>query len=292
MIAIAGPNLPHEVLLAAGCHAGPVRFDLDRPTPKAEQWLESKFAPWSPMVLQAWADGAYDHLESVLFSRAEDTSQRLYYYVCELQRLGHISGPKPRILDIAKIPRDASLALTSDKVRALITELGVENLALENAIVAQNKARSAIPVQTAGIACMVAGSAPPDHRLHNVISAAGFVPVGRTLAEDWADLGEPVDEGTDDPAAAIARQIHARVRGSRSFADPAKLLKADIARCQAGAVILWRIEEDEAQSWHLPAERRALEELNIPALVLTRRDWLARDGAAEEISQFLEGIRA
>lgn len=227
-----------------------------------------------------------------MFSRAEDTSQRLYYYICELQRLGQIGGPKPRILDIAKIPRDTSLSHTLDKVRALTSELEVEDAALENAIVVQNKARAAAPEQADGIVCLIAGSAPPDHRLHHVISAAGFVPEGRTLADDWADLGEPVDEATGDPAAAIARQIHARARGSRSFADPAKLLKSEVARSKAGAVVLWRIEEDEAQSWHLPAERRALEDLGIPALVLTRRDWLARDGAAGEIGKFLEGIRA
>jgi hypothetical protein len=28
----------------------------------------------------------------------------------------------------------------------------------------------------------------------------------------------------------------------------------------------------------------------VPTLVLTRRDWLARDGAADEIGGFLEGI--
>ncbi|HSG54192.1 MAG TPA: hypothetical protein VLA45_01970, partial [Paracoccaceae bacterium] len=77
MIAIAGPDLPHEVLLAAGCHAGPIAFDPARATPRAEQWVESKFSPWAFAVVEGWAEGAYNGLQHVLFSRADDTSQRL-----------------------------------------------------------------------------------------------------------------------------------------------------------------------------------------------------------------------
>jgi hypothetical protein len=58
----------------------------------------------------------------------------------------------------------------------------------------------------------------------------------------------------------------------------------------AQAVVLWQIEEDEAQAWHLPAQRAALAGEGVPALVMTRRDWLARDGAADEIAAFLQGI--
>jgi hypothetical protein len=55
-------------------------------------------------------------------------------------------------------------------------------------------------------------------------------------------------------------------------------------------VVLWQIEEDDALAWHLPAQRAALARAGVPALVLTRRDWLARDGASEEIGAFLQGI--
>ena len=58
----------------------------------------------------------------------------------------------------------------------------------------------------------------------------------------------------------------------------------------AEAVVLWQIEEDEAQAWHLPSQRAALAREGLPALVMTRRDWLARDGAADEIAGFLQGI--
>ncbi len=138
-----------------------------------------------------------------------------------------------------------------------------------------------------GPRCLLAGSAPPDGRLHDAIAGAGFVPLGQTLTQQWADLGDAVDEGTADPCAAIAAALHARRGGPRSFADPAALLAQKSAGC--AAVVLWRIEEDEAECWHLPAEKRALAEAGVPHLVLTRRDWLAADGAGQEIAEFLEG---
>jgi hypothetical protein len=290
LIAIAGPDLPHEVLLAAVCHAGPIAFDPERDTPQALQWVESKFAPWAFAVVEGWAEGAYDGLEAVLFSRADDSSQRLYYYICELQRRGLLAGPEPLICDIAKIPRASSVDRTAFAVRKLAQRLGVDDKALEAAIVTTNQRRSAVPSLAEGRRCLLTGTPPPDDRLHRAIAAQGFVPVGSTLAEDWADLGDPVAEGSGDPAQAIARGMHARQSGSRSFADPETRLRATIDACRASAVVLWRIEEEEAQCWHLPAERRALDEAGVPALVLTRRDWLARDGAAAEIAAFLSEI--
>lgn len=292
MIAIVGPDLPHEVLLAAGCHAGPIVFDPQADTPTAVQWVESKFAPWAFAVVEGWANGAYDGLRAVLFSRADDTSQRLYYYICELQRRGLIAGPVPLIFDIAKIPRASSVDRTADAVRKLAGLLDVDDEALEAAIVSANETRAAAPALPQGRRCLLAGTPPPDDRLHKAIAAQGFVPVAATLAEDWADLGQPVEQGTGVPALALARHLHARQSGSRSFADPATRLRTSIAACDAAAVVLWRIEEEEAQCWHLPAEREALDEAGVPSLVLTRRDWLARDGAADEITAFLSELPA
>jgi hypothetical protein len=237
-------------------------------------------------------DGEYDHLKYVLFSRAEDTSQRLYYYACELQRRGLLGGPQPLIFDVAKIPRAASLDRTITQVRDLMSLLEVSEEALEAAIAQTNISRSAGRSEPGRPVCLLAGTAPPDLRLHIAVADAGFMPAGRTLAEDWIDLGAPVEERSGDPARAVGRQLHAKEDGPRSFADPAKRLAAKIEATGANAVIHWRIEEDEAQTWHLPAERRVLERSGIPSLVLTRRDWRCRDGAVDEIRRFLEGVAA
>lgn len=291
MIALAGPNLPHEVLAAAGLHGGPIALDLAAPTPRAQQWLESKFAPHAFALVEAWANGAYDHLDGVLFSRADDNSQRLYYYLCELQRRGLVTGPRPLIFDIGKIPRATSRDLTVAAVRKLAADLGVSDAALEQAIVAGNRSRAAqSPARPSAPVCLLHGTPPPDRRLHNAIEAAGFAASGLTMVEVWLSPGPAVAEGTGDPAAALGAQLHARHQGARSFVDPSAHMHDLVVASGARAVVLWRIEEDEAQTWQFPAERRTLASLAIPALVLTRTDWLARDGAPEAINEFLAGV--
>jgi hypothetical protein len=291
VIAFVGPLIPLEVLAATGRSAGPLTADFDAPTPHAERWLESKFAPWAPSLLECWASGAYDAIETVVFSRADDTAQRLYYYVCELQRRGELRGPQPEIFDLAQIPRQSSLDRTIAQVWALAERLGVGEPALAEAVDAANQLRSTAPSRPVGAACLLAGTAAPDNRFREAVAQSGFVPVGHTLAQDWSDPGPLVEPAGDHPATALGRQLHARAGGPRSFADPAALLATQLREAAASAVVLWRIEEDEAHAWHLPAERRALAETGLPHLVMTRRDWLARDGALHEVQAFLDGVK-
>ena len=289
-IAHVGPNLPQDLLRATGRHAGPLGFDPERPTPTADRWMESKFAPWARAILEGWAAGEYDGLAQVVFSRADDSAQRLYYYLCELQRREAVGGPEPLILDIAKVPRSSSEARTAYSLRQLAERLGVNDSALADAIDACNAARARPTPPPSGRHCLLAGTPPPDRRLHEAAARAGFTASGSTLVETWTQLGAVVDVASDDPISALARQVHADPAGPRSFAEPGAALIQAIAHSGAEAVVLWQIEEDEAQAWHLPAQRAALAREGLPALVMTRRDWLARDGAADEISAFLKGV--
>ena len=286
MIASAGPNLPLAVLRATGAYAGPLPIDLDKSVTTASLWMESKFAPWAPLALQAWADGDYDHFDRVVFSRADDTAQRFYYYVCELQRRGLVGGPEALLFDVAMIPRQSSLERTEQKIRELADLLGVGDAVIEEAIAPASDAfdHGDRPV------CLIAGSPMPDRRLHDAVEAAGFAPVGQTLADYWGEEAGAVERGTGNPCAAIARSLHTSASGPRSFADRSTLLASRLAQSGAKAAILWRIEEDEAQVWHLPAERGVLEHSGVPHLVLTRRDWFAQDGASAEITEFLAGV--
>jgi hypothetical protein len=290
MIAHVGPNMPLDLLRASGRHVGPLAFDPYRPTPAADAWMEQKFAPWSRSILQAWSDGDYDHLTQVVFSRADDSVQRLYYYVCELQRRGLVGGPEALILDIAKIPRASSLARTTDCLRLLAQRLGVDAPGLRQSVETCNGDRAGAVAPRPARPCLLTGTPPPDHRLHEAVEAAGFAPLGATLPETWAALGEPIDLGTGDVFDALARQVHASAASPRAFVSAGASLEAEIATTGARAVVLWQIEEDESQAWHLPAQRAALVESGVPALVMTRRDWLARDGVLDEIHAFLEGI--
>ncbi|HSG34446.1 MAG TPA: 2-hydroxyacyl-CoA dehydratase family protein [Sphingomonadaceae bacterium] len=290
VIASIGPNLPQDLLIATGSYSGTLPFNPDQACPRAGKWLESKFAPWALPVLEAWADGGYNAFDSVVFSRADDTSHRLYYYVCELQRRELIGGPEAIVFDVAKLDRRSSIERTTDQVRRLSAKLGLTPGQLEAGIVETNQKRGEMKVEPGPRPCLLAGTPPPDRRLHEAIAKAGFSPVGETITEYWSRLGTPVAEGSGDPVAALARQIHAEPIGPRCLADPAKRLAEQISSTGAQAVVLWRIEEDEAEAWHLPAQRDALDASGISYLVMTRRDWRAADGAAAEIGAFLEGV--
>ena len=288
MIASVGPCLPLAVLRATGCYAGPLPIDLGKQVGRADAWLESKFAPWARLALQGWADGDYDHLDRVIFSRADDTAQRLYYYVCELQRRGFIAGPQAVIFDIALVDRPSSLARTGSKVRELAALLAVDEAAIAAALPGPDPLPAAA---SDGPLCIIAGSPLPDHRLHEAAAAAGFRAEGQTLTDFWT-FEPAIEPGQADPLEAIARSLHLGATGPRSFAERGAALARSLAHSGARAAVLWRIEEDEAQTWHLPAELRALADSGMPHLVLTRRDWLAGDGAADEITAFLREIAA
>jgi len=293
MIAYVGPDLPQDLLAATGASGAPLSWNVDRAMPAADRWLESKFPLWARSILQDWSDGVLDGLDAVIFSRGDDAAQRLYYYLCELRQQGVIRGPEPLIFDVAKITRPSSGMHMTTAVRKLADRLDVDSEALERGIVETNARRAAAaPAGVGGSVCLLSGTPPPDGRLHAMIEKAGWHAAGLTLAESWRQLGDRVDEASGDPFAAVARQLHAAPHGSRAFFDRAAAVVAEAQAAQAKAALLWFAEEDEARIWHLPAQRDALARVGVPTLILTRRDWRAHDGAAEEIASFLKELSA
>ena len=288
MIASLGPDVPHALLSATGRYAGLLPWDIDRPFPHAAQWLESKFPLWAFSVVEDWASGAFDHLETVVFSRGDDAAQRLYYYLCELQRRGLVGGPEPVILDVARIPRPGGEQRCTDAVTELAARLAVEPEAVARAIEQANAALPAAPSCAGKRACLLAGTLPPDNRLHHMIEHAGWHPVGQTMGDAWGCQQSAVERHSDGPFAALGRQIHQSRTGARSFHDRRAALTQRVADTAAKAAILWYAEEDEAEVWNLPAQRDALAQAGVPTLILTRRSWRADDGVAGEIAQFLQ----
>ena len=65
---------------------------------------------------------------------------------------------------------------------------------------------------------------------------------------------------------------------------------ASLRSAQAGAVVSWLTREEEALSWHVPAQRAALDRAGIAHLELTGRSADADDGAGEEITSFIGGL--
>ncbi len=123
VIGYVSDDIPVELIVAAG--ALPVRLSgIPQPTPRADPYLESSFGPAARSLLEQWLQGELDFLDAIVFPRSNDTAQRLYYYVCELQRRGVHSGPRSLIFDVARIARDTSRQHTCDSVRKLAALLG------------------------------------------------------------------------------------------------------------------------------------------------------------------------
>lgn len=129
-IGYVGHDIPVELILAAG--ARPVRLSeqLGYDTRQADRFVEPTFSLGARQVAQRWLEGRLGTLEAVVFSRGDDNAQRLYYYLCELQRTGEIAGPRPLLFDIARVDRPSSVAHTVASARLLAAALGVDTATL------------------------------------------------------------------------------------------------------------------------------------------------------------------
>lgn len=316
-VGFVGLDIPLEVLTAGGRRACHLPWDRALPTPRADRWLESGFAPWTRRILEDWAEGRFDLFEQVVFTRGDDNAQRLYYYICELQRRGEINGPAPVIFDVAYINRPTSAGRTRSAVSRLCTQLGVrsDDLAIA-AINARRDAMAALQEERNGdgplyerltrsslfgevttapsdkqstLRILLAGTPPPDGRLHQAVEQAGSSIVAEAHDRSLNWLGPRVAE-SGDPVCTIADAILGRMSGARTFGNRGERLVMSAREARADAVLLWLIEEEESEVWHVPVQREALAAAGIPVLVLTRRAWL--DDISGELSHFLKARAA
>lgn len=323
-IGIVGPDIPIEVLLSTGRPFGHLPWRADGITDWTDQWLESSFHFWARSILQQWHEGAFDGLDTVIFSRGGDASQRLYYYVAELQARGKLAGPTPVMFDIALIPRESSLEHSAAAVVELMRVLEVSTAELPDGIAKANRLR----LQTASIEnnrvgdgvfyerlgraalwsdptqwldelefaatdpsasrILLAGSVPPDERVHQAVDASGASIIAEAHALAPGRLGGEL-ELTDEPVErALARHLRRSSLAPRAFHDRATHIVEKARSVKADAVVLWLTREDEALAWTAPSELRALREAGLPTLMLPAARWQADDGALERITLFCE----
>ncbi|WP_161813955.1 2-hydroxyacyl-CoA dehydratase family protein [Steroidobacter agaridevorans] len=134
-IGYLGWDIPVELILATG--AVPVQLSAlphSGDTTLADRFLESSFSAQSRVMADRWLAGDLDCLDAVIFSRSDDNAQRLYYYLCELQRMGECKGPRPLLYDLARIHRGSSVAHTIESTQALASAVGVDESRLSAAI--------------------------------------------------------------------------------------------------------------------------------------------------------------
>ncbi len=323
-----GLDIPADLLSVPGrvsCHL-PWRKHASHTV--AARWLETSFPGWAFSIVEDWADGRFNCFEQVVFSRGEDASHRLYYYICELQRRGQLAGPRPLVFDIARIPRDSSRRHTVGALRKLMQDLAIDDQHLVAGIHHTNDLRKAFSglqrrrtgpgrlyeklvraslfedvggllgdpafdrqsEHSSGTVVLV-GSTPPDDSLHTAVESAGWTVIEEFHERSMHRLGAAVDPTTADPAGSVALGWLDHQDGKRRFTDPAQSIATRLRDRKVDAAVLWSMREDESLAWRVPAQRAALAAAGIPTLVLTARSWNVDDGAADEIHHFLRGLR-
>lgn len=320
-----GLDVPADLLAASGvsCHL-PIRVPRD--PAKTAGWLESSFPQWAHSILESWWEGEFACFDHVIFSRGDDASHRLYYYICELQRQGRLGGPQPLVFDVARIPRESSRRYSADALRYLAGRLGIDAAALGQGIRQANAWRQCLadvrvrrrgpgsfyerlvraslytdprellrgwqpePAESSRGTVILGGSSPPDDRIHRLVEQAGWNVVEELYDRRLTRLGAEVDPTAADLPRAIADRWLAQHFTARDFYDPTAELLESIERTQARAAILWCTREDDALAWRVAAQRQALAASGIAALVLVARAWTFDDGADQEIQSFLAGI--
>lgn len=323
-VGIVGLDFPLDISASQQrmfCH---LPWRSGRSTPEADAWLEAAFPGWARSLLQDWLEGYFAPFAAIVFSRGDDAAQRLYYYICELQRRGDLAGPQPLILDVATIPRAGSVQHNVKALRRLLRELALDSDALEAGIARANRQRALfarleqdrkshghlyeniaraalcsdplpvledveLPPFVNARRLYLAGSVPPDDSLQRAAEVQGWNIVGEMHARSLLRHGAPL-QTCEDPLLAVATRLNENVYGSRSFVDRAAVLRAELIRTRADAVVFWLTREDEARAWDLASQRTECERAGKPCLTLTQADWQFRDTSLAQLARFLEQV--
>jgi hypothetical protein len=143
--------------------------------------------------------------------------------------------------------------------------------------------------QAGGPPVLLAGSAPPDERLHQAVETAG----GNIVCELGDHASCSVRLNPIDPhgaCMAIADHYQTNPRGSRAFVDRAALTAATARRTAVRGVLIWLIEQEDGLIWDLPAQLAALRHAGIATLSLVRRRWESDDATITEIAEFTRNL--
>jgi benzoyl-CoA reductase/2-hydroxyglutaryl-CoA dehydratase subunit BcrC/BadD/HgdB len=326
VVGYVGNDVPAALILAAGALPVRLRGKPDAGTAGADRFVESSFTPELRVIAEQWMSGALDHLHAVVFARRDDSGQRLYYYLCELQRRGLYSGPLPLLFDVAGLTGGGSFEHTLESTRILASQLGASAGSMEAArervrqreiLLRSVIERRLLPAPLAGSeAFALAYAADCDWR-------ASFDETARRWLDSAAPLdapkrvllaGDPLPDGQlhvaieeagasvileltesqffgertqSDPFAAIAEEFQGRESPALSMRRNPRWLAANAAEHRADAVVVWLSEQNEALPWEIARQMESLRAAGVPALMLARQDWRVTAAALSQVKDFL-----
>ena len=326
IVGYVGNDVPVALILASG--AMPVRLRSGTPadTCGVDRFIESSFSPELRAIANQWLQGALDHLQAVIFSRGDDSGQRLYYYLCELQRRGLCSGPRPLLYDVASLVRGPSTEHTRESTRLLADQLGapvaalpraLERVARRDELMRAVQARRLLPAPLPGSSAWAIEYAAAcdwrtdfDDAARRWLDSVPLLPVPKRvlLAGDpppdeqlhtaiEAAGASVVIELTEsqvasprtqvDPLAAIAEEFQRRESPALSMRRNARWLADRALDHRADAVLVWLGEHNEALPWEIARQLHSLRAAGIPALLLERQPWNISAAVITQVMHFV-----
>jgi hypothetical protein len=298
----------------------------DADTSRADAFVESSFPTEHRVIASQWLRGELDHLDAVVFARGDDGGQRLYYYLCELQRRGLCGGPRPLLFDGAGLTRTTSLEHTRASVRLLAAELGTDPAALPAALdrwgartrvldLAREQGRAGEALAGSFIwrlqfiadcdgredfaerARRWMSQAPRLAAPRRVLLSGDPLPddrmhlalerVGASVAVELTRSSVATPAATHDPLDAIADATRCCESPALSMRREARWL-ADAARAhRIESAVLWLSEQDEALPWEIARQVRELRADGVPTLLLARQPWRLTPATLEQVTSFI-----
>lgn len=177
-------NIPLELIHAAG--AFPVQLAArPGPTPRADEFMEPLFDPVVRSVFEQVLNGELDFLDLIVLPRSNDSFQRFYYYLSEVNRSGAARTPEPVLYDLQKLPTATSAAYNLKRTRELadrlqaLTGKTVDGAAINASIALYNRIRGGL----AGVSALRHAPA----RLTGEDAFLAYGAVGTAAALDVAD---------------------------------------------------------------------------------------------------------
>ena len=328
VIGYYGNDIPVALILAAGALPVRLRAAPRSATARADLYLESAHSPELRALVEQWLAGELDFIETVIFPRSDDSAQRVYYYLCELQRRGVCAGPRPLLYDVAGIGRPVSVDYTRESTRRLARDLGVNDEQLPQALrrVADReklcsdiRARCAAdPPLPGSLAWALARASGCDWRetfdgrarrwldeaislprARRILLAGDLLPdaslheaiesAGGSVVLELTESAADGDTANSPLLDALADQFHARRTPVRAMREDAHWAVRNARNGRADAVVFWLAEEDESLPWEIARQMRNLATAGIPALALTRQSWQPDQAALARVGEFVAG---
>jgi hypothetical protein len=156
--------------------------------------------------------------------------------------------------------------------------------------IARNWLASA-PRKTPTHRLLLAGSTPPDERLHRAAEAGG-ANIVYELFDESPELALSRWDTTADSIEALAQVYWSARNAATTLLAYPDILVERARELGASGVILWLVEADEGIVWELPRQLQRLRRAGLPVLSFVRQRWNADASCLDRIEAFAATLQA